>query len=292
MKGSFKKRASKVLAFFLCLALLMPAMNGVTLFAKADEPLGETSQEDMFDWSFVEGGVRIDGVTEQGLAATELVIPNVISGSEVVVIADGVFAECDNLQSISFAEDNNYYQIDNGVIYSKDGSVLHSVTAAYPNRSYETPWSVKEIREKAFANRDLPVLRMESVRKIGKDAFNGCTVESLFIPTDVEEIAAGAFRGLDSLDMSFVDTIGFSFSSESPFTITNGMIMTKDGTRVLFQIYKQDTVTEVKIPNSVTTIDAYAFEECPNLELIRIPVSVTEIGENVFAENTRWTSCP
>ena len=41
-------------------------------------------------------------------------------------------------------------------------------------------------------------------------------------------------------------------------------------------------ISGVTIPNTVTTIEWYAFMNCPNLEGVTIPASVTSIGQDVF----------
>lgn len=52
----------------------------------------------------------------------------------------------------------------------------------------------------------------------------------------------------------------------------------------------QDKEDIFKIPESVTVIGDYAFEDCYNLTSIVIPDSVTEIGESAFSVCTRLTS--
>ena len=48
-------------------------------------------------------------------------------------------------------------------------------------------------------------------------------------------------------------------------------------------------LTSITIPNSVTSIEDYAFKNC-NITSITIPNSVTSIGEKVFMDNLRLTS--
>jgi hypothetical protein len=43
-----------------------------------------------------------------------------------------------------------------------------------------------------------------------------------------------------------------------------------------------ESLTNIEIPNSVTSIEKYAFWGCTSLTSIEIPNSVTSIGEGVF----------
>ena len=47
-------------------------------------------------------------------------------------------------------EDNEYYSIDNGVLFSKDKSILYRYPAMKPEWYYQIPSSIKEISESAF----------------------------------------------------------------------------------------------------------------------------------------------
>ncbi|MBO5223249.1 MAG: leucine-rich repeat protein, partial [Clostridia bacterium] len=53
---------------------------------------------------------------------------------------------------------------------------------------------------------------------------------------------------------------------------------------------KDKTVTSIEIPDSVTSIGNYAFENCDNLTIIEIPDSVTSIGNSAFENCSSLTS--
>ena len=51
----------------------------------------------------------------------------------------------------------------------------------------------------------------------------------------------------------------------------------------------REQIREIQFHGSVTSIESYAFYNCPNLERVTIPSSVTRIGENAFGEV--WGAC-
>ena len=71
--------------------------------------------------------------------------------------------------------------------------------------------------------------------------------------------------------------MGFKLFSD--FKIKNGVLVKYRG---------KDS--NVVIPDSVTSIEALAFEDCTSLESIIIPNSVTSIGNNAFNHCTSLTS--
>ena len=57
-----------------------------------------------------------------------------------------------------------------------------------------------------------------------------------------------------------------------------------------YTFYSCDNLTNVVIPNSVTSIGDYAFEYCASLTSVEIPNSVTKIGKETFCQCIRLTS--
>jgi len=61
----------------------------------------------------------------------------------------------------------------------------------------------------------------------------------------------------------------------------DGNLYTKDG-KTLVQYAIGKTATTFTIPNSVTSIGDWAFDDCDNLTSVVIPDSVTSIGDYAF----------
>ena len=96
-------------------------------------------------------------------------------------------------------------------------------------------------------------------------------LEHVFIPASVTNIEAEAFRTFRGKVAVTVDPANAVYSSR------NGMLLTKDGTRLL-----QGVNGDVTVPPGVTSIDARAFDNCNGLTRVVIPNSVTNIGNFAF----------
>ena len=119
---------------------------------------------------------------------------------------------------------------------------------------------------------------------IGESAFCGCTgLTSITIPDSVTEIGKNAFAscsGLTSVnitDLAAWCNINLSYYSNPLYDAHNLYL---NGSKV----------TNLVIPNLVTTIKQHVFEGCIGLTEIIIPDSVTEIGEDAFSGCTELTS--
>ena len=150
--------------------------------------------------------------------------------------------------------------------------------------SVTIPNSVTSIGGKAFyACSGLTSVTIgNSVTSIGYMAFNSCrSLTSITIPSSVVSIRSGAFNYCSNLSSINVASGNTHYSSI-------------DG--VLYN-YVQDTLiqcpcakTSVTIPNSVTSIGDYAFNNCRNLTSITIPSNITSIGEEAFTDCRGLTS--
>ncbi|MDR2907185.1 MAG: leucine-rich repeat protein [Bacteroidales bacterium] len=138
----------------------------------------------------------------------------------------------------------------------------------------------------------------ESLLAFGPFAFDGCkSLTSVTIPDSVTGLSSGAFRyceGLTSVTIgkkmstppsdAFLrcrSLISFNVSPDNPYLSTeDGVLFNKDKTQLrVYPIAKPETT--YTIPESVTTLQTYAFAYS-NLTSITIPKSVIIINDNVF----------
>lgn len=184
--------------------------------------------------------------------------------STVKEIGRSAFSECTSLQEIVVAKTSKHFMSDNGILFSKDKSVLIRYPSANSSyREYTVP---------------------DSVRSISIDAFeNNWYLSRVRIPDTVKHIGLNAFDG----------SMGLATVENGVFYIDNHVIDVVYGDTTWYEIRKgTKTIAEgafggsrcevVMIPEGVVTIESNAFTFCDGLEWICLPKSLDFIGESAF----------
>ena len=149
--------------------------------------------------------------------------------------------------------------------------------------SIEIPNSVTSIGERAFyyCSGLTSVSIPNSVTSIGIEAFSGCSGLTAVNITDLESWCKIKFG---SFSFGPAHRLYLNGSEVTDLVIPNGV--TSIGN---FAFESCSGLTSIIIPNSVTSIGDCAFRGCSSLTSIEIPNSVTSIGHTAFYKCTKLT---
>ena len=220
-----------------------------------------------------------------GKLATDIVIPSSVtsirswalfgcSSLKSVTIHDGVtdipwptFERCSNLESIIVDKGNEEYCSVDGVLFSKDKTILQVYPEGKANTTYVVPDGVEVIVLNAFSySYNLTSVTIpDGVTEISEWLFDHCiNLTSVTLPDSATYIGNWAFSGCSSLpNITIPDSV--TYIGKCAF-------------------YKCSNLKSVKMGSGVKAIAGYAFEECSSLEKVTMPDSVVDIGSGTFLD--------
>ena len=285
----------RLLGTLLCLCMLLTLLP---VNALAAETVSSGSCGSNLTWELdSDGTLTISGTGEMDFYNTpwesnRSEIKKVILKNGVTSIERGAFYRCASLTSVTIP--NSVTSIGN---YAFRGcSSLTSVTI---------PNSVPHIRPYAFADCSslTSVTIPNGVTSIGYRAFYNCSsLTSVTIPNGVTSIEEHAFYGCNSLTSVTIPNSVTSFGGRAFGNCNNlkevhitdiaawckidfGSYNSANPLYYAHNLYVYDTlVTDLVIPDGVTSIGKYAFYGCSSLTSVMIPDSVTSIGNSAFED--------
>lgn len=226
-------------------------------------------------------------------ALTDLTLPSTLTS-----IGDYSFGDCTSLPEINLPD---------GLISIGNGAFIRCEAV----KEIVLPDSLEYLGEGAFADIYLlsEIVIPDGVDCIGKNAFNGCIyLKNVVLPEGITEIQEGAFEDCTQLkeinipeslttigNGAFRNTRWLSRKlTNDPCLIINNILV--NGQNLSGVVDLPDTIhtineyafainstaTRINIPDSVTTIGNYAFTSCSALEELYIPKSVTFIDYWAF----------
>lgn len=159
-----------------------------------------------------------------------------------------------NLQRINALENNISHSSIDGILFSKDKSVLENVPAGKCLKHYEVPEGVREIRIFAFGgNTSIESVTIPNGVKIYPDSFSRCSALQQII---VKE---------DNTDYATVDGILFNKTKTTLIRMPSG----------------KKTVHYV-VPKGIEKIESCAFKDCISLVSLQMPDTVSVVISDAF----------
>ena len=220
-----------------------------------------------------------------------------MSNSNVKEICDDAFRYSDSLDYVTFS--NCLERIGDHAFYNNDISDI------------DLPESLLYIGESAFAKNELKeVVISKNVVTLKDYCFDSNDITSLYISENVSEIGANIVKNNPNLSSIEVDP------NNQYYHMNEQVLYSKDNKKlVLFPLYNTDssytvlngceeiyseafwkinTLTSVKLPESLLSIGNEAFYQCYNLESMVIPSNVNKLGKGIFkgCDNLKSISLP
>lgn len=164
-------------------------------------------------------------------------LSEVIVPSGVQTLPDSAFADCIALQRVTLSE-----------------GLMNISVAAFRNCT-----ALQEVQ--------LP----DTLESIKSNAFENCSsLQRMHLPAAVSELSANAFSGCISLSEVTV-------AAENPYyTAVDGVLMTADQATLVY--YPPcSSQSDYTIPETVKTIDSYAFQDAMQLQFLTVPETVETI---------------
>lgn len=235
-----------------------------------------------------------DSVTSIGGSAfrnctglTSITIPNGVTS-----IRDSAFSGCTGLTSITVPDSvekigasafyntayyNNESNWVDGVLYIGNHLIEAKNTIS---GSYTIKSGTKCIANDAFRNCTglTSITIPNSVISIGSYAFSRCTGLKAVYITDIAKWCEISFGGIEANPFSYAHDLYLNETLVTDLVIPDGV--TSIGNRAFLGC---TGLTSITIPGSVTSIGEYAFTGCKGLTSITIPDSVTSIGYGLLS---------
>ena len=255
-------------------ALLLMMLTSLSAWADDSGNCGTSSHESDVTWSYDSSSktLTISKVGETGAMGSNPWSSNYRTTVQKVVINEGVttivssaFNNCDALTEVTIPStmttigEEAFYSCDNLVTVNFNGGTT--------------------IEYRAFSGcaNLVSVTIPNSVTTIGERAFYRCQkLETINIGSGLASIAPNAFEDCKKITTITVD------ENNTAFKIVGNVLFSYDG-KTLVMYPRLLAATEYTIPDGVTTIGDYAFQNCYNLTSVTIPDGVTTIGDYAFS---------
>lgn len=227
-------------------------------------------------------------------------IETITIGKGLKTIADYSFGNgnggCACLRQITISEDNLYFKMVDGVMYSKDCKTLVKYPAKLEGTQFTIDNKVEKIWSCAFeATQNLnKVVIPDNVTAMMHHAFCNSKITAIDIGLGIETITEYAFANCDVVkaklegNIKKIEDRAFSYSAVK--NVTFGTQVTSIGTSAFDGC---SLLTEINLPDNVKTLGMWAFQGTNDVKSIVIGSGIEEIPESAFNNSaTNWNNRP
>jgi len=320
-----KKRASRFIAAFLATAMTTGSLAGFPETGLSSRPPTLTASAADLVYGDLTYTTNENGITITGYTGTDVSvkIPAKIGGKPVTAIGAKAFYANKKLTSVSIPATITVIGAEafSGCT-GLSGFVFHEGLKTIGKSAFRNtgltevtiPVSVtsctgafiecSKLKKAAFADgtETIPASCLyyakgltevsipDTVKNIGKDAFNSCTsLKAITLPDGVETIGVEAFRASALTEITLPASLK---SCSGSFSSCNTLkkVVFADGTETVPAGCMQNArnLASVTLPSTVKTIGADAFRSCTALTEINLPAKINTIGSSAF-ENSGLT---
>lgn len=193
------------------------------------------------------------------------------------------FRNCISLEGFTISPENEYYMVEDGVLYTRDQTALLLYPGARGGRAFTIPETVKGIEEEAFG--PTKYLREVTIPKnLTTDWENGMTIDGLcFMGNTLEnffvEEGNAEFASLDGV----LYTASFPQLLVYPGGRTDATYVMPEGSSFGQGAFSGNQhLTYLEIPESASRIPNETFRGCHKLEKVKLPSTLYRIGDRAF----------
>ena len=222
------------------------------------------------------------GALGHNTSLSSLAIPDsvtTIEGQAFVDLAFETFALPKNLESFTYyqdmpnlkewviSSDNEHFKVIDGVLYSKDETVLVNFPEAKDATSFALRETVTTIGQYAFFMTNVGTLDLSHVNSVEGYAFYACTaMQEAHFGSSLSHIGSAAFSstGLTAVDFSSTLDEGITFEAEN------------------MAFASCVRLGSVALPNYITSIPDSWFASCSSLSSLTVSGSLSYLGINAL----------
>lgn len=186
---------------------------------------------------------------------------------------------------VSIDEENQFFSIEDSVLYNKDKTELIA-PIKFLNYRFIVRDGVKVIKPEAFLNTNYTNITIpDSVEEIGYNAFKNCTkLTTVKLSKNLKTLSSGLFENTNINYIELpnilekIERVCFKGSSLVSIEIPDSVEEIEESA-----FYECKSLNNIKLPKNLKNLNDMLFRDCENLEKVILPETIEKIESNVFS---------